>query len=114
MDFQTPLLSHLTMLSFGENLNQAIGQPLEDPIDEVLMNFRTQGDHGSLMEIMLEKTLVPLFEGSSTSMLSALLLFFNLKIIHGVNYSFMDDLFPLMERITTKGEQATCNHIWSI
>jgi hypothetical protein len=26
----------------------------------------------------------------------------------------MDDLFPLMERITTKGEQATCNHIWSI
>jgi hypothetical protein len=63
------------------------------------------------MEIILEKVSIPLFEGSSTSMLLALLLLFNLRIIHGVNNSFMDELFALNERITTKGEQATCNHI---
>ncbi len=111
MDFQTPLLSHLTMLSLSEDLNPTIGQPLEDPIYEVLMDLQIQGNHGSLMEIMLEKVSIPLFEGSSTSMLLALLLLFNLRIIHGVNNSFMDELFALNERITTKGEQATCNHI---
>jgi hypothetical protein len=76
MDSQTPLLSHLTMLSFGEDLNPTIGQPLEDPIDEVPMNLHTQGVHGSLMEIVLEKASIALFEGSSTSMLSTLLLLF--------------------------------------
>jgi hypothetical protein len=45
MDFQTPLWSHLTMLSLNEDLNPTIGQPLEDPIYEILMNLQTQGDH---------------------------------------------------------------------
>jgi hypothetical protein len=50
-----------------------------------------------MMEIMLEKVSIPLFEGSSTSMLLALLLLFNLRIIHGVNNSYMDELFVLTE-----------------
>jgi hypothetical protein len=111
MDSQTPLLSHLTMLPFGEDLNPTIGQTLEDPIDEMPMNLHTQGDHGSLMEIMLEKNSIPLFEGSSTSMFLALLLLFNVRITHGVNNSLMDELFALTERTTTKGEQVTHNHI---
>ncbi len=60
------------MQEVGEDLNLAIGQPLEDPIDEAPMNLHTQGDHGSFMEILFEKASTPLCEGFSTSMLLAL------------------------------------------
>lgn len=79
------------------------------------MNLHTQGDHGSFMEILFEKTSTPLSERSSTSMLSALLMLLNLKIVHGVSNSFMDELLVfIMERITAKREQASCNHIGGI
>jgi hypothetical protein len=45
---------------------------------------------------MITKTSSPLFEGSSTSMLSTMLLL-NLKIIHGVNNILMDALFSLLK-----------------
>jgi hypothetical protein len=37
-----------------------------------------------------------LYEGSSISMLSTLLLLLSLRTIHGVNNSFMDELFSLL------------------
>jgi hypothetical protein len=69
------LCNHQQYAKKGEDLNLAIGQPLEDPIDEAPMNLHTQGDHGSFMEILFEKA--PLFERSSTSMLLALLMLLN-------------------------------------
>jgi hypothetical protein len=48
------------------------------------------------MESMITKTSTPLFEGFSTSMLSAILLL-NLKVFHGVNNIFMDKLFSLLK-----------------
>ncbi len=62
------------------------------------MNLHTQGDHGSFMEILFEKASTPLFEGFSTSMLSALLMLLNLKTVHGVSNSFMDELLVLLWR----------------
>jgi hypothetical protein len=86
------------MQEVGEDLNLTIGQPLEDPIDEAPMNLHTQEDHGSFMEI--------LFEGSSTSMLSALLMLLNLKTVHGVSTSFMDELLALLwKELLPKGNK---------
>ncbi len=44
---------------------------------------------------MITKASTPLFEGSSMNMLSTMLL--NLKIVHGVNNVFMDELFSLLK-----------------
>jgi hypothetical protein len=55
-----------------------------------------QGHHDeALMEIMLTKASTPLYEGSSTSMLSTTLLL-NLRVVHGVSNNFMDKLFSLL------------------
>jgi hypothetical protein len=48
------------------------------------------------MESMITKASTPLFEGSFMSMLSAMLLLLNLKIVHGFINVFMDELFSLL------------------
>jgi hypothetical protein len=53
---------------------------------------------------MFTKTLTPLYEGSSTSMLSTTLLLLNLRTIHGVSNSFMDELFSLLQKELLLGE----------
>jgi hypothetical protein len=47
----------------------------------------------TVMEAMFTKVSTPLYEGSSTSMLSTTLLLLNLRTIHGISNSFMDELF---------------------
>jgi hypothetical protein len=54
-----------------------------------------QGQHETIMESMIMKTSTPLFEGSSTNVLSTMLLL-NLKIVHGVSNIFMEELFSLL------------------
>jgi hypothetical protein len=48
---------------------------------------------------MFMKASTPLFEGSSTSMLLAMLLLLNLKIVHGLTNFFMDELLSLLRRL---------------
>jgi hypothetical protein len=47
---------------------------------------------------MLTKASTPLFEGSFTNMLLAMLLLLNLKIVHGLTNVFMDELFSLLRK----------------
>lgn len=47
---------------------------------------------------MLTKASTFLYEGSSTSMLLALLFLLSLRTIHGFDNSFMDELFPLLQK----------------
>jgi hypothetical protein len=54
-----------------------------------------QRQHETIMESMIMKTSTPLFEGSSTNVLSTMLLL-NLKIVHGVSNIFMEELFSLL------------------
>ncbi len=55
---------------------------------------------------MITKALAPLFEGFSTSMLLAMLLLLNLKIIHGLDNVFMDELYSLLrKKLLPKGNK---------
>ncbi len=58
-----------------------------------------QGKHEAILESMFMKASTPLFEGSSTSMLLAMLLLLNLKIVHGLTNFFMDELLSLLRRL---------------
>jgi hypothetical protein len=59
-----------------------------------------------IMESMITKALAPLFEGFSISMLLAMLLLLNLKIINGLNNVFMDELYSfLWKKILPKGNK---------
>ncbi len=70
---------------------------MEDTIDDINIPNPQGGHDEALMEIMLTKvTSTPLYEGSSTSMLSTTLLLLNLRKIHGISNSFMDELFSLL------------------
>ncbi len=71
---------------------------MEDTPDDINIP-NPQGCRGeALMEAMLTKTSTPLYEGSSTSMLSTTLLLLNLRTIHGTSNSFMDELFSLLQK----------------
>jgi hypothetical protein len=78
-----------------EKKNQVDIQPLENP-PTILDIPIDQAKHETIMESMITKTSTPLFQGSSTSPLSAMLLLLNLKTIHGLSNVFMDDLFSLL------------------
>ncbi len=55
---------------------------------------------------MLTKASTPLYEGSSTSMLSTTSLLLTLKTIHGISNSFMDELFSLLlKELLPKGNR---------
>jgi len=75
--------------------------PLEgDPFENVTNNIeilRNQPQHETLMEAMMTKASTPLYEGSSTSILLAILLL-SLRVVHGVSNVFMDELFSLLQR----------------
>ncbi len=75
--------------------------PLEgDPFENVTNNIeilRNQPQHETSMEAMMTKASTPLNEGSSTSILLAILLL-NLRVVHGVSNVFMDELFSLLQR----------------
>lgn len=49
-----------------------------------------------LMEELISKVSTPLFQGSSTYMLLAILLFLNLIIVNSISNVFMDELFSLL------------------
>ncbi len=51
-----------------------------------------------LMEGLISKASTPSIQGSSTSMLSAILLFLNMKTMHSINNVFMDELFSLLRK----------------
>jgi hypothetical protein len=55
-----------------------------------------QGQHKAIMDSMIIKASTLLFEGFSTSMLFAMLLLLNSKMVHGLNNVFMDELFSLL------------------
>jgi hypothetical protein len=71
---------------------------LGDTIDDINIPNPQGGRDEALMEIMFTKASTPLYEGSSTSMLSTTLLLLNLRIIHGISNSFMDELFSLLRK----------------
>jgi hypothetical protein len=50
------------------------------------------------MEEMIRKVSTPFYEGASTSLLLAMLLLLNLKVVHGVSNVFMDELFSLLQK----------------
>ncbi len=50
------------------------------------------------MDSMIIKASTPLFEGFSTSMLFAMLLLLNSKMVHGLSNVFMDELFSLLQK----------------
>ncbi len=58
-----------------------------------------------LMEGLISKASTPLFEGSSTYILSTILLLLNLRTLHYVsNISWMK-IFIVMQKVTSKGKQ---------
>jgi hypothetical protein len=66
--------------------------------------------HEVVMEAMIIKTSTPLYEGSSTSMLAAMLLLLNLRTVHGVNNVFMDEFFSLLRKeLLPKGNKMLVN-----
>jgi hypothetical protein len=70
---------------------------LEGLVDDI-NNPPPQKHHEALMEAMLTKASTLLYEGSSIKMLSTLLLLLNLRTIHGVSNSFMDEFFSLLRK----------------
>jgi hypothetical protein len=59
-------------------------------------NFQDdQQQHEILMDAMLAKASTPLYEGFTTNM-STILFLLNLRIVHGVNNVFMNELFSLL------------------
>jgi len=80
-----------------EEHNALDNQPLEGLTDDI-NDIPPQKHHEALMETMFTKALTLLHEGSSTSMLLTLLLLLNLKTIHGVSNSFMNELFSLLRK----------------
>jgi len=75
--------------------NPSIIEPFENPQTD----FHIPEDHGQhqiIMDSMIIKTSTSLFEGSSTSMLSTMLLLLNLKTVDGLSNVFMDELFSLL------------------
>lgn len=65
-----------------------------------------QGKHEVILESMLTKASTPLFEGSFISMLLAMLLLLNLKIVHGLTKVFMDELLSLLrKKLLPKGNK---------
>jgi hypothetical protein len=71
-------------------------QPLEDHLgnDNVILENLTRSK--ILLETMIVNASTPLYEGSSTSMLLAMLLLLNLKTMHVISNAFMDELFSLL------------------
>ncbi len=68
------------------------------------------GQHEVAMEAMITKASTPIYEGSSTSMLAAMLLLLNLRTIHGVSSVFMDELFSLLRKeLLSKGNKMPIN-----
>jgi hypothetical protein len=51
-----------------------------------------------LLETTIMKASTPLYEGFSTSMLTAMLLLLNLRTMHVVNNASMDELFSLLQK----------------
>jgi hypothetical protein len=61
------------------------------------VNFQDdQQQHEILMDAMLAKALTLLYEGSTTNMLSTILLLLNLRIVHGVSNVFMNELLSFL------------------
>ncbi len=71
---------------------------MEDTTDDINIRNPQGCCDETLMGAMLTKTLTLLYEGSSTSMLLTTLLFLNLRTIHGISNSFMDELFSLLRK----------------
>jgi hypothetical protein len=71
-------------------------QPLEDyhGNENVILENLTRFE--ILLETMIMKASTPLYKGSSTSMLLAMLLLLNLRIMHAISNAFMDELFSLL------------------
>jgi hypothetical protein len=60
-------------------------------------NFQDdQQQHEILMDAMLAKASTPLYESFTTNILSTILFLLNLRIVHGVNNVFMNELFSLL------------------
>jgi hypothetical protein len=75
--------------------------PIEDqPLEDYPRNENVILENLTCFEILLETMIVkastPLYKGSSTSMLLAMLLLLNLKTMHAINNAFMDELFSLL------------------
>jgi hypothetical protein len=71
-------------------------QPLEDHLGNENVILKNLTRSKILLEIMIVKASTPLYKGSSTSMLLAMLLLLNLRIVHVVNNAFMDEPFSLL------------------
>lgn len=73
-------------------------QPIEhgNPTNDVDFLVDHEGHQEALMEEMTLKASTLLYEGVSTNMLSAMLLWLNLKVVHGISNAFMDELFSLL------------------
>ncbi len=80
-----------------EKQNPVDVQPLENP--PIVLDIPIdQARHEAIMDSMITKASTPLFEGSSTSMLSAMLTLLKLKTIHGLSNVFMDELYSLLQK----------------
>jgi hypothetical protein len=88
--------------------------PLEgDPFENVTNNIeilRNQPQHETLMEAMMTKASTSLYEGSSTSILQAILLL-NLKMVHGVAMFSWMSCSHYCEGVLDKREQNVNNRL---
>jgi hypothetical protein len=71
-------------------------QPLEHHLGNENVILENLTHFKILLETMIVNASTPLYEGSSTSMLLAMLLLLNLRTMHVVNNAFMDELFFLL------------------
>jgi hypothetical protein len=72
--------------------------PLEgDPLETTPSDIEIPRDK-SQHEALLAKASIPLYEGSSTSILVTILLLLNLRTMHGVSSVFMDKLLSLLRK----------------
>jgi hypothetical protein len=82
----------------GEEQNPLGIQPNDESIST------NQGQHEALMEIMISKAFIPLFEGCSTNMnCQPCSLLLNLRTIHGNDNVFMDGFLLLWKEFLPKG-----------
>ncbi len=85
------------MLQAHEEQVPLEGQNLEEVrIDIVIPKNPKHFD--VLMEGFISKASTLLFQGSSTSMLSTILLHLNMRIVHSINIVFMDELLSLLRK----------------
>ncbi len=65
------------------------------------------------MDAMLAKASTPLYESFTTNILSTILFLLNLRIVHGVNNVFMNELFSLLHLELPKVNQNVRHYLWS-